>query len=278
MMPHPPTCPVPVTDPTMHNDWLDLTFIHWRYPSQVVQRLLPQGLAVETFAGDAWVGLVPFKMRVSRPPIPSVPWFAEFLETNVRTYVRGPNGAVGVWFFSLDASRLGAVVAGAFPVRGALSMVEHVLHHRRLPAPLHDATALARRRAGSVGRNPRRRTDSRIGRHRVRALPHCPLGTLWHPPRHPHLRACRSPCMVPAPCRDHVSSRPAGAGGRSPGTAERTGRALVTWCPREDRSSDQPHGCTDGVSAGNGRAHCASVQRNAGAWRCSSELTRPEQR
>jgi uncharacterized protein YqjF (DUF2071 family) len=29
-----------------------------------------------------------------------------FLETNVRTYVRGPDGRTGVWFFSLETTRL----------------------------------------------------------------------------------------------------------------------------------------------------------------------------
>ena len=39
-----------------------------------------------------------------------LPWLLEFPETNVRTYAVGPSGERGVWFFSLDASRLAAVV------------------------------------------------------------------------------------------------------------------------------------------------------------------------
>ena len=35
---------------------------------------------------------------------------SRFAETNVRTYVRSADGARGIWFFSLDAARLGAVV------------------------------------------------------------------------------------------------------------------------------------------------------------------------
>src|SRR5262249_22314243 len=41
---------------------------------------------------------------------PAVPWASFFPETNVRTYVRGPDGRSGVWFFSLDAARLPAVL------------------------------------------------------------------------------------------------------------------------------------------------------------------------
>jgi uncharacterized protein YqjF (DUF2071 family) len=41
-------------------------------------------------------------------PVP--PWIGRFAETNVRTYVRGPDGGTGVWFLSLDAARLAPVV------------------------------------------------------------------------------------------------------------------------------------------------------------------------
>jgi len=90
--------------------WDELTFLHWRYHADAVQRLLPAGLTVETMDGSAWVGLVPFFLRVGVPGVPSIPWFSRFAETNVRTYVRGRDGARGIWFFSLDAARLGAVV------------------------------------------------------------------------------------------------------------------------------------------------------------------------
>jgi uncharacterized protein YqjF (DUF2071 family) len=90
--------------------WDELTFLHWRFDPAVVQRLLPRGLTVETMDGTAWVGLVPFFLRVGLPGVPSVRWLSRFAETNVRTYVRSADGARGIWFFSLDAARLGAVV------------------------------------------------------------------------------------------------------------------------------------------------------------------------
>ena len=94
----------------MVHGWDELTFLHWRFPPAAVQRLLPTGLTVETIDGSAWVGLVPFFLRVGLPGVPSVPWLSRFAETNVRTYVRSGDGARGIWFFSLDAARLGAVV------------------------------------------------------------------------------------------------------------------------------------------------------------------------
>jgi uncharacterized protein YqjF (DUF2071 family) len=107
---HGPSCQVPVHRASMIHWWEQVTFIHWRFDPEVVQRLLPSGLTVETFDGSAWVGLVPFYMRVALPRSRSVPWLSRFAETNVRTYVRGGDGTNGVWFFSLDAARLGAVV------------------------------------------------------------------------------------------------------------------------------------------------------------------------
>jgi uncharacterized protein YqjF (DUF2071 family) len=107
---HGPVCEVPVVDAAMVHWWQQLTFIHWRFDAEAVQRLLPPGLTVETYDGSAWVGLVPFFLKVGVPHVPSVPWLSRFPETNVRTYVRSADGTSGVWFFSLDAARLGAVV------------------------------------------------------------------------------------------------------------------------------------------------------------------------
>ncbi len=93
----------------MRHRWETLTFLHWGYPLDQVQRLLPPGLTAEPWENRAWIGLVPFYMRV-RPPIgPAVPGLTTFPETNVRTYVVGPDGRPGVWFFSLDAANSPAV-------------------------------------------------------------------------------------------------------------------------------------------------------------------------
>ena len=94
----------------MMQHWRHLTFLHWRYPADLVQSRLPAGLRVKTFHGAAWVGLIPFLMdRVRAPGMPPLPWLSRFPETNVRTYVQGPDGRTGIWFLSLDAARLPAV-------------------------------------------------------------------------------------------------------------------------------------------------------------------------
>jgi uncharacterized protein YqjF (DUF2071 family) len=102
-------CPFTVGKPVMRQRWERLTFLHWAYDPDAVQRLLPAGLTVDTFDGVAWVGLVPFFMRVHTPGDRGVPWVSNFCETNVRTYARDRAGRAGIWFLSLDAARLGAV-------------------------------------------------------------------------------------------------------------------------------------------------------------------------
>jgi uncharacterized protein YqjF (DUF2071 family) len=109
-IPYGPICDAPVQRAAMVQGWDRLTFLHWRFEPAAVQRLLPPGLAVDTFEGWAWVGLVPFCLRVALPGLPSLPWASRFPETNVRTYVTHREGARGIWFFSLDAARLGAVL------------------------------------------------------------------------------------------------------------------------------------------------------------------------
>jgi uncharacterized protein len=92
------------------HEWQHLSFLHWPFPPAVVAEHLPAGLTVDTFGGAAWVGLIPFRLRIRVPGVPYLPWVGAFVETNVRTYVRGPDGTPGIWFLSLDAARFGAVV------------------------------------------------------------------------------------------------------------------------------------------------------------------------
>ena len=97
----------------MLQSWCNLTFLHWRCPVSVLAMRVPAPLETESFDGSAWIGITPFLLRSLRPPkLPALPWISEFPETNCRTYVKGPDGRSGVWFFSLDAARVLAV-AGA---------------------------------------------------------------------------------------------------------------------------------------------------------------------
>ncbi|MGW3209246.1 YqjF family protein [Streptomyces sp. NPDC001135] len=87
--------------PAPRAGWLTRTFVHWAYSPEQVQRLLPEGLTVETRDQWAWVSLTPFVMARVRPPgVPAaLPFFAE---TNLRTYVRERGGRDGLWFLTLE--------------------------------------------------------------------------------------------------------------------------------------------------------------------------------
>jgi uncharacterized protein YqjF (DUF2071 family) len=91
--------------------WHDLAFLHWPVEAKCLARLLPPGLELDSFDGQAFLGLVPFRMSGIHPRcLPSVPYLSAFPEMNIRTYVRCGDFS-GVWFFSLDASLRLAVEA-----------------------------------------------------------------------------------------------------------------------------------------------------------------------
>lgn len=90
--------------------WLDLGFLHWAVDPAVLAPLLPPGLELDTWEGRAYVGIVPFTIRGSRPAyLPAFPGLANFHELNVRTYVHRQGRDPGVLFFSLDAASRFAV-------------------------------------------------------------------------------------------------------------------------------------------------------------------------
>jgi uncharacterized protein len=103
--------PAHVRRAVMVHRWDRLSFVHWPCDLERVQRLLPPGLQVDTFDGTAWIGLIPFRLSVRPSGLPTPPWIGRCSEANVRTYVLGPDGGRGIWFFSLEAARLPLVLA-----------------------------------------------------------------------------------------------------------------------------------------------------------------------
>lgn len=93
----------------MAQSWHDLLFAHWPVPVTALRPLIPAALEIDTYAGQAWLAVVPFRMSgVRLRGTPAVPWLSNFLELNVRTYVVH-DCKPGVWFFSLDAENPVAV-------------------------------------------------------------------------------------------------------------------------------------------------------------------------
>lgn len=101
--------PLPAAPWVMTQSWHDVLFAHWPVAPEVLRARLPPGLALDLFAGEAWVGVVPFHMTNVAPRFaPAVPGLSAFPEVNVRTYVTA-GGRPGVYFFSLDAESRVAV-------------------------------------------------------------------------------------------------------------------------------------------------------------------------
>jgi uncharacterized protein YqjF (DUF2071 family) len=138
----------------MYQTWTWVGFLHWSYAPAAVRRLLPKGLELHTFQDRAWVTVTPLLIEDLRTPVaPAPPWFRGFPETNVRTYVRGPDGRDGLWFFSLDAGRLEPVLAAratwALPYMWSAMTVERdgatvgYRSRRRWPGPTPAVAAVA---------------------------------------------------------------------------------------------------------------------------------------
>jgi uncharacterized protein len=107
---YPEVAPAPVRRPALLHTWSELSFVHWPHDPAVIRALVPEPLTVDVVGDAAWVGLVPFHCTIRPPAMPRLHWVSSFEEMNVRTYVRGPDGLPGVWFITLDAARLGAVL------------------------------------------------------------------------------------------------------------------------------------------------------------------------
>ena len=133
--------------------------LHWPADPEIVARLLPHGTRPDLLHGVTYVGLIGFRMyRLGLGVGPAFPYLGTFLETNVRLYTVDNEGRRGVFFCSLDAERLPAVLAARIGValpylwsRMRLDRSGDVLSYRcrrRWPRPAAHSTM--RLRVGSV--------------------------------------------------------------------------------------------------------------------------------
>ena len=103
--------PMPASPWVMTPTWHNLLFAHWPLDAGALRERVPAALLLDLFAGQAWLGIVPFRMsNVAPRGVPNVPFVSAFPELNVRTYVT-VDGKPGVYFFGLDAGCTVAVAA-----------------------------------------------------------------------------------------------------------------------------------------------------------------------
>jgi uncharacterized protein len=125
--------PVPNSPWLMTQSWHNLLFAHWPVDAALLRSRMPPGLPLDLYDGQAWIGVVPFRMTNVGPRLlPALPWVSEFAELNVRTYVT-VGGKPGVYFFSLDAESALAVAAARsllhLPYFTALMQVHREARH-----------------------------------------------------------------------------------------------------------------------------------------------------
>jgi uncharacterized protein YqjF (DUF2071 family) len=92
--------------------WRAVGFVHWPVTPAVVAPLIPPSLEVDTFDGAAWISVTPFSTTCAVLGVAALPGPARFPETNVRTYVRGPDGGDGLFFLSLDVTNRANALLG----------------------------------------------------------------------------------------------------------------------------------------------------------------------
>ncbi|MCU1578618.1 MAG: hypothetical protein JWP19_822 [Rhodoglobus sp.] len=108
---------ISLTAPELHGKvvasqrWSRVTFLHWRIAESVVAPLLPAGVRPDIHDGSSWVGLIAFYLDRATLGGPAIPFFDGFTEINVRVYGVDQRGRRGVYFLTLEASRLAAVLA-----------------------------------------------------------------------------------------------------------------------------------------------------------------------
>jgi uncharacterized protein len=102
---------MPSTPWLMTQTWHHVLFLHWPVDDRMLRELLPAGLELDVYEGQAYVAITPFYMtNVAPRGIPAVPKLSSMPEVNVRTYVTA-KGIPGIYFFSLDAANSLAVGA-----------------------------------------------------------------------------------------------------------------------------------------------------------------------
>jgi uncharacterized protein len=121
----------------MRMRWVDLLFAHWPVDADVLRALIPPNLEIDTYQGQAYLGIVPFRMVDVAPRwLPALPRIGSFAEVNVRTYVTHRERS-GVWFLSLDA-------ASRIAVEGARAGFHLPYFHAKMSVDRHGDAVLYR--------------------------------------------------------------------------------------------------------------------------------------
>jgi uncharacterized protein len=79
-------------------EWRNLINLTYRVPAEKLEPILPQGLELDLYEGQAHLSLVAFDFVNTRVKGVKIPFHVDFPEINLRYYVRTQNGHRGVVF------------------------------------------------------------------------------------------------------------------------------------------------------------------------------------
>jgi uncharacterized protein len=95
----------------------DILLAHWPVSLDALARQLPPELPVDTFAGEAWLGVVACRLEAVRVRgLPPLPGLSSGPQLEVCTYV-SLDGTPGIWLFSLERSKQALVEAAKRSLR-----------------------------------------------------------------------------------------------------------------------------------------------------------------
>ena len=98
-------------DWTWSQSWRDVLFVHWEADGRRLREYLPAELEPDCWHGSNWVSAVAFRLAdVRLRGLPPIPLCTDFLELNLRTYVRY-QGEPGIYFLRMYADSRVAVAA-----------------------------------------------------------------------------------------------------------------------------------------------------------------------
>lgn len=88
-----------------YQEWNNALFLHWKVSYEVLRKLVPQDLNLDTHNGSAYISLVAFTMQKIRPRyFPAIRSISNFYEINIRTYIDN-DSKKGVYFLSIEAQK-----------------------------------------------------------------------------------------------------------------------------------------------------------------------------
>jgi len=102
--------PIPDTPWKYSQEWHKILLLHWKVPVSFIEPLLPDGLEVDTYNGNAWISMVPLSVKKHHyRGFPVLPFVSSFHEVNLRTYVKKGNTS-GIYMFSIETEKLSTVL------------------------------------------------------------------------------------------------------------------------------------------------------------------------